>query len=211
MSERTPKSTFKNSDEHRIEGRERRETENEMADGVVHSADTSVSKPQENGEGQRSLAGRSPWGHRESGATEQRNSNSTGSGRDLPGHRRREPSAVTPPQPTGEKAQRGQCPQTAGTWTREPRGMWTPRNKWAVDVGATQPEVGTCGGGSSATTDVQGKAATQQGQASMSPGAVRHHPGATSHRQGQGCPVRTPSSMPGIGVQLSTERRARPS
>ena len=90
-----------------------------MVDGVIHSADTSLSKPQENGEGQRSLAGRSPWGCTESDATEQLNSNSTGSGRDLPGHRRREASAVTPPQPTGEKAQRGQGPQTAGQATAQ--------------------------------------------------------------------------------------------
>ena len=72
-------------------------------------------------------------------------------------------------------------------------GRWEPRSPKGAHVD-----------GSSATTDMQGKAAPRHVQANMSPGAVGHHPGCSSHRQSQGCLVGTLSGMLGVGVQLST-------
>lgn len=106
-----------------------------------------VSKPQENGEGQRSLAGRSPWGHRESGATEQRNSNSTGSGRDLLAIGDAEAQCR-------DTTTAGRGEGTAGSVPTDGRGhgRGSPRDvgretsgPWTIEP--TQPEVGTCGGG----------------------------------------------------------------
>lgn len=207
MSERTPKSTFKNSDEHRIEGRERRETENEMADGVVHSADTSVSKPCEKWRG-----GREAWQAAAHGVTESGDQSSGTqqhrSGCDLLAIGDWSPKPWTHRQPTG-RSTAVEGPQHGGDMDAEPDGMWTPRNKWAVDVGSYAVPEGTWGSFRLHHRRAGQQAATQQGQ-----GTYLKWSGTTRGHQPQarpGMPVRTPSSMPGIGVQLSTERRARPS
>ena len=72
-------------------------------------------------------------------------------------------------------------------------GCWEPRSPKGAHVE-----------GSSATTDMQGKAAPRRVQATMSPGAVGHHPRCSSHRQSQGCLVGTLSGTLGVRVQVST-------
>ena len=54
----------------KIEGRRRREWQKmRWLDGITDSVDMSLNKPWVDGEGQRSLACCSPWGHRESDVT----------------------------------------------------------------------------------------------------------------------------------------------
>ena len=55
----------------KIRQEEKGKTEDEWLDGITNSMDMSLSKLQNDGDGQGSLACHSPWGYKESDTTEQ--------------------------------------------------------------------------------------------------------------------------------------------